>query len=111
VLDELDPHAEGVRHLVLDLRGLTFIDLGGMRELLRQDEYARSNRHNWQWCAAPTRFRGAADHRGEGHSFSSMTPTTWRRRSSLTDHHPGAHHPVRRASLLSPRRGVADLVK
>jgi anti-anti-sigma factor len=46
VLDELDPNAEGVRHLVLDLRGLTFIDLGGMREVLRQDEYARSNRHN-----------------------------------------------------------------
>jgi hypothetical protein len=35
-----------VRHVVLDLRGLTFMDLGGLRELLRQNEFARSNRHN-----------------------------------------------------------------
>ena len=29
VLDELGPQADGVRHVVLDLRGLTFIDVPG----------------------------------------------------------------------------------
>jgi stage II sporulation protein AA (anti-sigma F factor antagonist) len=46
VLDGLEPQADGVRHIVLDLRGLTFMDVRGLRELLRQNEYARSNRHN-----------------------------------------------------------------
>ena len=46
VLDELAPDADGVRHLVLDLRGLTFMDLDGLRVLLEQNEYARTNRHN-----------------------------------------------------------------
>ena len=35
-----------MRHVVLDLRGLTFIDVLGLRELLKQNEFARSNRHN-----------------------------------------------------------------
>ena len=30
----------------LDLRGLTFIDVPALRELLRQHAYARENRHN-----------------------------------------------------------------
>jgi anti-anti-sigma factor len=30
VLDGLDPRADGVRHVVLDLRGLTFMDLTGV---------------------------------------------------------------------------------
>ncbi len=46
VLDGLEPQPSGVRHVVLDLRGLTFMDLPGLRELMRQNEYARSNRHN-----------------------------------------------------------------
>ena len=46
VLDGLEPQAEGVRHLVLDLRGLTFMDVSGLHELIRQNEFARSNRHN-----------------------------------------------------------------
>ena len=46
VLNGLEPQANGVRHVVLDLRGLTFIDVPGLHELLRQNEYARSNRHN-----------------------------------------------------------------
>jgi stage II sporulation protein AA (anti-sigma F factor antagonist) len=46
-LDALDPAADGIRHVVLDLRDLTFIDLFGLRELLRNDDYARSNRHNF----------------------------------------------------------------
>jgi anti-anti-sigma factor len=36
VLDGLDPRADGVRHVVLDLRGLTFMDLTGLHELIRQ---------------------------------------------------------------------------
>jgi anti-sigma B factor antagonist len=46
VLDGLAPDAGGVRHVVLDLRGLTFMDLDGLRELVKQNEYARTNRHN-----------------------------------------------------------------
>ena len=46
VIDGLEPQADGVRHLVLDLRGLTFMDSTGLHELIRQNEFARSNRHN-----------------------------------------------------------------
>ena len=46
VVDELEPQADGLRHIVLDLRGLTFIDVPALHELLRQNEFARSNRHN-----------------------------------------------------------------
>jgi anti-anti-sigma factor len=46
VLGGLDPQANGVRHIVLDLRGLTFIDVPALHELLRQNEYACNNRHN-----------------------------------------------------------------
>lgn len=30
----------------LDLRGLTFMDASGLHELIRQNDYARRNRHN-----------------------------------------------------------------
>lgn len=46
VLDGLAPDAEGVRHIVLDLRGLTFMDASGLHELIRQNNYAHENRHN-----------------------------------------------------------------
>ena len=46
VIDELEPQADGVRHVVLDLRGLTFIDVPALHELVRQHEFARENRHN-----------------------------------------------------------------
>ena len=46
VIDGLTLEADGVRHVVLDLRGLTFMDLIGLHELVRQNEYARANRHN-----------------------------------------------------------------
>ena len=46
VLDGLAPDANGVRHVVLDLRGLTFMDCSGLHELVRQNDYARRNRHN-----------------------------------------------------------------
>lgn len=46
VLERLEPHSAGFRHVVLDLRGLTFMDIPALRELIRQNEYARSNRHN-----------------------------------------------------------------
>lgn len=46
VLDGLALRPDGVRHLVLDLRGLTFMDIPGLRELIKQNEYARANRHN-----------------------------------------------------------------
>jgi anti-anti-sigma factor len=42
----LGPGADGMRHVVLDLRGLTFMDASGLRELTRQNEYAHQNRHN-----------------------------------------------------------------
>lgn len=46
VIDQLHRRADGVRHLVLDLRGLTFMDLPGLRELIKRNEQARSSRHN-----------------------------------------------------------------
>ena len=46
VFDGLDPQAAGVRHIVLDLRGLTFMDVTALHELVKQNEYARSNHHN-----------------------------------------------------------------
>jgi len=46
VIEGLRPEAEGVRHIVLDLRGLTFMDCAGLRELLKQNDYARTNHHN-----------------------------------------------------------------
>jgi anti-anti-sigma factor len=46
ILDGIELTADGVRHLVLDLRGLTFMDMPGLRELIKQNEYARSNHHN-----------------------------------------------------------------
>jgi stage II sporulation protein AA (anti-sigma F factor antagonist) len=46
VIDSVEPQADGVRHVVLDLRGLTFMDVVGLRELVKQNEFARSNRHN-----------------------------------------------------------------
>jgi anti-sigma B factor antagonist len=46
VLDGLAPAADGVRHVVLDLRGLTFMDASGLHELVRQNDYAHENRHN-----------------------------------------------------------------
>ena len=46
VLDGLELRADGLRHVVLDLRGLTFMDVLGLKELIRQNECARSNRHN-----------------------------------------------------------------
>jgi anti-anti-sigma factor len=45
-LDGLEPRADALRHVVLDLRGLTFRDVAGLKELMRQNEFARSNRHN-----------------------------------------------------------------
>ena len=46
VIDDLEPQSTGVRHIVLDLRGLTFMDVLGLNELIKQNEYARTNRHN-----------------------------------------------------------------
>jgi anti-anti-sigma factor len=46
VIDVVRPEAGGVRRLVLDLRGLTFMDVPGLRELIRQNEYTRTNHHN-----------------------------------------------------------------
>jgi len=46
VLDGLELRADGLRHVVLDLRGLTFMDVLGLKELIRQNEFARRNHHN-----------------------------------------------------------------
>jgi anti-sigma B factor antagonist len=46
VIDGLEPERREVRHIVLDLRGLTFMDLPALRELIKQNEFARENRHN-----------------------------------------------------------------
>jgi anti-sigma B factor antagonist len=40
----IDP--EGFSHVVLDLRGLTFMDATGIHELVRQSNHAHQNQHN-----------------------------------------------------------------
>ena len=46
VLDGVNPQADGVRHVVLDLRGLTFMGSDGVQMLLQQSAFARTNGHN-----------------------------------------------------------------
>jgi anti-anti-sigma factor len=46
VLGELASDGDSVRHIVVDLRGLTFMDASGLGELIRQNDHARENRHN-----------------------------------------------------------------
>ncbi len=45
-LDGLNLEADGFRHLVLDLSGLTFMDATGIHELIRQSNHADQNRHD-----------------------------------------------------------------
>ena len=52
-IDDLDPQADGVRHIVLDLRGLTFMDVRGLREVLKQNDFARENHHNLAFVRGP----------------------------------------------------------
>jgi anti-anti-sigma factor len=52
-IEGLRPEADGVRHVVMDLRGLTFMDCAGLRELLRQDDFARTNHHNVAFVRGP----------------------------------------------------------
>ncbi len=47
VLDGLEPRPRSIRHVVLDLRGLTFMDAQGVRELIKQADFARDNGHNF----------------------------------------------------------------
>jgi anti-anti-sigma factor len=54
VFNDLDPRAAGVRHIVLDLRGLTFMDVIGLRELIKQYEYGRSTATTSPWYAETT---------------------------------------------------------
>jgi anti-anti-sigma factor len=44
--DELALHPERFRHVVLDLRGLTFMDSAGVHELVRRNDHANRNQHN-----------------------------------------------------------------
>jgi anti-anti-sigma factor len=46
VLSDLEPGSAGPQHVGLDLRGLSFIDVPGLRELMTQSDFARTNRHN-----------------------------------------------------------------
>jgi anti-anti-sigma factor len=46
VFESLETSPDAVRHIVLDLRGLTFMDVPGLRELLKHHESARENQHN-----------------------------------------------------------------
>ncbi len=46
VLADLASTEDGVRHVVLDLRGLTFMDGRGVHELIRQNDTAHQNRQN-----------------------------------------------------------------
>jgi anti-anti-sigma factor len=45
-LDGINLEADGYRHVVLDLSGLTFMDATGIHELIRQSNHANQNQHN-----------------------------------------------------------------
>jgi anti-sigma B factor antagonist len=53
LIDDLRPQADGVRHIILDLRGVTFMDLAGLREILKQNDFARTNHHNLALVRGP----------------------------------------------------------
>jgi anti-anti-sigma factor len=42
----LEVTAGGLRQLVLDVRGLTFMDIPALHELIKQNEFARTNHHD-----------------------------------------------------------------
>ncbi len=48
---------DGFRHIVLDLRGLTFMDATGVHELVRQSNDANRNRHNLTVVRGPASSR------------------------------------------------------
>jgi hypothetical protein len=58
VLDASEPQAGGVRHIVLDLRGLTFMDLIGLRELAARTSTPAPTATTSRWRAAPTLSTG-----------------------------------------------------
>ena len=45
-VDSINLDADGFRHVVLDLRGLTFMDATGIHELIRQSNGADANQHD-----------------------------------------------------------------
>jgi anti-anti-sigma factor len=45
--ESLNLDDNGFRHVVLDLRGLTFMDTAGIHELERQSDHADENQHNF----------------------------------------------------------------
>jgi hypothetical protein len=55
VIDGLELQADGVRHIVLNLRGLTFMDLDGLRESSSRTSTPAPTGTTSPWCAAPTR--------------------------------------------------------
>jgi anti-anti-sigma factor len=93
VLDGLEPRADGLRHVVLDLRGLTFMDVMGLNELIKQNEFARSNRHNLAVV------RGTA-------AIQRVLELTWCRHPSRTDLTSAASGEIARrlSSLITCRR-------
>ena len=60
VLDRLEPQAAGVRHVVLDLRGLTFMDLPGCGSSSGRTSSPGSTATTSPSCAAPTRSRACS---------------------------------------------------
>ena len=44
--DSLPEDLHGIERIVVDLRGLTFMDTSGIHELLHRNNQARHNRHN-----------------------------------------------------------------
>ena len=62
VLDGLEPQANGVRHVVLDLRGLTFMDSAGLHKLIKRNEHARAGHHNLAVVRGTETIERSGDH-------------------------------------------------
>jgi anti-anti-sigma factor len=52
-LDRLKSEQDELRHIILDLRGLTFMDGQGLHELIRQLGFAHERRHNFAVIRGP----------------------------------------------------------
>lgn len=50
-------HSDGFQQIVLDLRQLTFMDLNGLRRILRWDAHARRNGNSFDLIQGPPAVR------------------------------------------------------
>ncbi len=66
----------GFAHIVLDLGNLTFIDSTGVRIILAEDEFARSNGHDFSLIGGPPAVERVLHICGVGKHLRASTPAS-----------------------------------